>query len=57
MKKEFIAPTLEAKDFTSPENIMFGIMLTSAGQNDNFTLVIDQDQEVKDGFKIWKGIK
>ena len=53
MKKEFIAPTVEAKAFTSPEEVMFGVMLTSAGQNNGFTPVTDED--VSDGFKLWKG--
>ena len=54
MKKEFKAPVVETKAFTSPEDIMVGVMLTSLGQaNVNVAEVTDDPVE---GFKIWKGI-
>ena len=55
MKKEFKAPVVETKAFNSPEDIMLGVRLTSAGAaNDNVATV--NDEAVSDGFKIWKGI-
>ena len=55
MKKKFIAPVVETKEFNSPEDVMIGAMLTSAGQANENSVVID-DAAV-DGFKAWKGIK
>ena len=53
MKKEFSAPSIETAVLSQSEDVMFGIMLTSAGQNpEGFAIFED---EVVEEYKQWKG--
>ena len=53
MKKEFKAPIVEAKQLSVQDNVMFGTMLTSLGQNPtDFSSMSDA---VSEDYKQWKG--
>ena len=55
MKKEFKTPVIETKMLTAQDDVMAGIMLTSAGQNPSgLSSMLDQTTS---GYNQWKGFK
>ncbi len=54
MKKEFNAPTIEAKKLPALDSVMSDVMVLSAGYTQ--TKALFTDENVTDGFKQWKGL-
>ena len=55
MKKEFKAPTLEAKELNALNSIMDGSMLISTGKSKEGLIGIEDT--TKSGYVQWKGYK
>ena len=54
MKKEFKAPTVEAKNLSIQNSVMDGGMVLSIGYTQG-NMELFNDEAVNDGFNRWKG--